>query len=76
VWFRLAIAAGYDVAFAAMERYLTSIGRRKLIVPIYRDLVATENGRAMAARIYALARAGYHPLAQATIDPLIGMASR
>lgn len=75
VWFRLAIATHYDAAFAAMERYLTTIGRRKLIVPIYRDLVATAPGRAMAVRIYALARAAYHPLAQATIDLLIAPGS-
>jgi hypothetical protein len=37
----------------------------------YRDLAATPDGRARAQRIYAAARAGYHPLAQSAIDPLV-----
>ncbi len=72
VWFRLAIATHYAAAEPAIDAYLVHIGRRKFIVPIYRDLVATPEGKVMAARIYARARAGYHPLAQSTIDQLIG----
>ena len=71
VWFRLAIAAGYTAALPAIERYLLRIGRRKLIVPLYRDLTATVSGKLLAARIYAQARPGYHPLAQSAIDALV-----
>jgi hypothetical protein len=71
VWFRLAIAAGYTSALPAIERYLLRIGRRKLIVPLYRDLTVTLSGKLLAARIYAQARPGYHPLAQSAIDALV-----
>jgi hypothetical protein len=71
VWFRLAIANRYTAAFPAMERYMIRIGRRKLIVPLYRDLASTVEGKAMAKRIYGMAREGYHPVAQSTIDPLL-----
>jgi leukotriene-A4 hydrolase len=67
VWFRLALAAGYTSAGDAIERYLIRIGRRKLIVPLYQDLAP-----ATARRIYAIARPGYHPLTQATLDRLLG----
>jgi leukotriene-A4 hydrolase len=70
-WFRLAIANHYDAAFPAMERYMIRIGRRKFIVPLYRDLLKTQDGKSLASRIYARARDGYHPLAQATIDGLL-----
>jgi len=73
VWFRLAIANAYTTAYPAMERYMVSIGRRKLIVPLYRDLAATPAGLALAKKIYAGARAGYHPLAQDTLDPILGL---
>ena len=36
------------------------IGRRKLIVPLYRDLAATPEGKALATKIYDKARDGYH----------------
>ena len=71
VWYRLAIANQYAPAFPAMERYLLTIGRRKLIVPLYRDLAATPDGKSRAQKIYAAARTGYHPLAQSAIDPLV-----
>jgi hypothetical protein len=54
-----------------MERYMIRIGRRKLIVPLYRDLAATPEGKSLATRIYAQARPGYHPVAQGTVDVLL-----
>jgi len=71
VWYRLAIANRYQPAYPAMEKYMVRIGRRKLIVPLYRDLAATPEGKKIAARIYDRAREGYHPLAQGAIDPLV-----
>ena len=71
VWFRLAIANRYTTAYPAMERYLIGIGRRKLIVPLYRDLAATAEGKSLAVKIYAKAREGYHPVAQGTVDALL-----
>ena len=71
-WFRLAIANDYVDAFPAMERYMIRIGRRKFIIPLYRDLAKTQPGKALAMSIYAKAREGYHPLAQTTIDGLLG----
>ncbi len=70
-WYRLAIANNYEPAYASMAEYMIRIGRRKLIVPLYRDLAATSAGRPRALAIYAEARAGYHPLAQEAIDALL-----
>ena len=71
VWYRLAIANDYQPAYAAMEQYMTRIGRRKLIVPLYRDLAATPAGLARARRIYDGARAGYHPMAQDAVEDIL-----
>jgi hypothetical protein len=54
-----------------MERYMIGIGRRKLIVPLYRDLAATRDGLALANAIFAKARDGYHPLAQTTVSEIL-----
>ena len=69
VWYLIAIKNGYAKADAALEAYLLSIGRRKLIVPLYRDLYAKNPVRAKA--IYAKARPLYHPIAQVTLDALL-----
>ena len=69
VWYLIAIKNNYAKADAALEAYLLSIGRRKLIVPLYKDLYAKDPARAKA--IYAKARPGYHPIAQVTLDALL-----
>jgi leukotriene A-4 hydrolase/aminopeptidase len=71
VWYRLAIANRYMAAYPAMERYMIRIGRRKLIVPLYRDLAAYPEGLKLANKIFAEARDGYHPLAQTTIADIL-----
>jgi len=70
-WFRLAIATRYQPAYAAMEEYMIRIGRRKLIVPLYRDLAATPAGKAMAVKIFAKARDGYHSMAKSAVEQLL-----
>ncbi len=71
VWFRLAIANRYTTAYPAMERYMIRIGRRKLIVPLYRDLASYPEGLKLANKIFAEARDGYHPLAQTTVADIL-----
>jgi leukotriene-A4 hydrolase len=70
-WFRVAIRNGYEPAYPQLERYLTEIGRRKLIRPLYEDLMKTPQGSERARRIYAKARPGYHPIAVTTLDGIV-----
>ena len=44
----------------------------KLNVPLYRAMAATPEGLKRARAIYAKAEAGYHPIAQNTIEKLLG----
>ncbi|MBU2924649.1 M1 family metallopeptidase [Colwellia sp. 1_MG-2023] len=70
-WFLLSIRAGYDVVYPEMSEYLVAIGRRKLIVPLYKELAQTEQGKAWALKVYQKARPGYHGLAQGTVDDIL-----
>ncbi|MBM3737572.1 MAG: M1 family metallopeptidase [Acidobacteria bacterium] len=70
-WLIMAVRAGYQPAFAKLERFLISVGRRKFLKPIYEELVKTPAGRGRAAAIFAKARAGYHPIATSTIEGII-----
>lgn len=70
-WFEVAIAAGYEPAFPAIERFLTSVGRMKFLNPLYRALARTEPGLAFARRVYAQARSGYHPIGQASVERIL-----
>ena len=65
----LAVGNGYEAIYPALDQRLSSIGRRKLIVPLYKALIA--NGkRDWAYDVYQGARACYHPQHKVTIDAL------
>ncbi len=71
-WLLLAIASGYEPAYPRLERFLTAMGRRKFLKPLYEELVKTEEGKARALAIYRKARPTYHPIAVATVDKIVG----
>ncbi|HZI65372.1 MAG TPA: leukotriene A4 hydrolase C-terminal domain-containing protein, partial [Thermoanaerobaculia bacterium] len=71
-WLLLAIASGYEPAHPRLERFLTSMGRRKFLKPLYEELVKTPEGKARALAIYRKARPTYHPIAVATVDKIVG----
>jgi leukotriene-A4 hydrolase len=70
-WFPRAIAAKYEPAYPALERFLLSVGRRKFLGPLYGALAKTPEGLARAREIYGRARPGYHPVTQGSMDALL-----
>lgn len=70
-WLKIAIRNDYQPAFKRLEEYLVGIGRRKLIVPLYKELMKTSQHAQFAGRVYQKARPGYHPMAQNTIDEIV-----
>ena len=70
IWFLLSIKYNYKAAFANLQKYLIKIGRRKLIVPLYKELAKTAKNKLWGQDTYRLARGGYQTLAQGTIDKI------
>src|SRR5690606_22977226 len=62
LWLRRSIQNRYEPAVPALQEFLTTVGRAKFVVPLYRTLVASEWGRPLATRIFNRARDGYHPI--------------
>jgi aminopeptidase N len=73
-WLLLVIRAHYQPGYVRLEEYLTSNGRRSLIVPLYQELMRTAAGSAQAKRVYAGARAAYQAATAAAIDAIVGPA--
>ena len=71
-WLLLSLQTKYETAYPRLEEFLTSLGRRKFLVPLYKELVKTPEGKERALAIYRKARPGYHPIAVGTLDPLLG----
>ena len=70
-WLRIAIRNNYRPARPALERFLTSQGRRKFLRPLYEDLMKQDWGQADARRIYAKARPTYHTVSTSTLDKIV-----
>ncbi|MBP8249925.1 MAG: leukotriene A4 hydrolase C-terminal domain-containing protein, partial [Chitinophagales bacterium] len=70
-WYELAIKAKYTAAYAEMDEFLNSVGRRKFLMPLYKAMINTGQGE-LAKSIYAKARPGYHYVAQNSLDELVG----
>jgi len=70
-WLEIAINNHYDPAYERLQDFLTTVGRRKFLVPLYTALVQTETGKVMARAIYEDARPNYHSVSRNTIDKLL-----
>ncbi len=71
-WLSLAIRNRVETSMPAVEDFLTRQGRGKFVRPLYRALMEQGDwGQAHARRIYARARAGYHPIVQGGADRIV-----
>ena len=71
-WFEVCINNDFRKPYASMDQFLTQVGRRKFLIPLYTALARTESGRQEALTIYKQARPNYHSVSVRTIDDLLG----
>ena len=72
VWFEQAIRSDYREAYPALEKFLTGMGRRKFLKPLYTELAKSPEGKRFALEVYRRARPGYHSVSRGTIDQILG----
>lgn len=70
-WLLLSIRSDYSKADSALENFLTSVGRRKFVKPLFAALLKTPGGKQKALAIYSKARPGYHSVTSSTIDEML-----
>ncbi|GAB3347044.1 M1 family metallopeptidase [Lysobacter tyrosinilyticus] len=73
-WYPLAVRSGYTQANAEIAKFLERVGRRKLIMPTYKELVKTPEGLKLAEEILARAKPGYHPITTSSVEATIAEA--
>ncbi|MBL8722971.1 MAG: M1 family metallopeptidase [Planctomycetes bacterium] len=71
-WLCLAARHGYRPADRRIELFLTTVGRRKFVKPLFEALLARPDGRVQALSIYRKARPRYHAVTVRTLDSLLG----
>ena len=70
-WLLMSVRENYAPALPRLEQFLDAVGRRKFVRPLFAELMKTPAGAERARRIYAKARAGYHPITQRTLDGIV-----
>jgi leukotriene-A4 hydrolase len=73
-WYLAGIRAGYAPVRAPLERFLTEVGRRKFVAPLFTELAKQPADKAWADALYSRIRDRYHPVTQAAVDTALGRA--
>lgn len=71
LWFVMSVRANYKTAYPAMETFLSAVGRRKFLQPLYAEMMKTPANQQMAKNLYTKYRGNYHPIAQETLDKMV-----
>ncbi len=71
-WLLISINNQYQTAYARLIDYLSSIGRVKLIKPLYQALMKNSDLHNFAMNVYLKSRPGYHNIAIKQIDEIVG----
>lgn len=70
-WLDISLVNDYVASYDRLDSFLTTVGRRKFLVPLYTRMLDSERGRVMAQTIYTKARPNYHTVSVRTIDELL-----
>lgn len=70
-WYTVAIRNKYTKAYPKIENFLTQVGRRKFLMPLYEEMRKTPEGTKWAKEIYKEARPKYHSVAYNSLDELL-----
>lgn len=69
-WLMWSVNVGYSPADAALEQFLVNTGRRKFVLPLFKEMVKTEAGKARAAAIFEKGKANYHSVTRGSVAAL------
>ncbi len=70
-WLKMSVQNKYVPADARLEEFLTSVGRRKFIKPLFDELAKTPEGKERAMKIYKKSRSGYHSMTFTSVDKVL-----
>jgi aminopeptidase N len=70
-WLVLGVQNDYRGIDRRLELFLQTVGRRKLVKPIYEAMLARPDGLARAQAIYQKARPRYHAVTTRTLDAML-----
>jgi leukotriene-A4 hydrolase len=70
-WYMLSLQTNYTVPFYAIENFLKHVGRKKFVVPLYKQMMKDPKNANMAKSIFALAKETYHPATTKAVGEVV-----
>jgi aminopeptidase N len=70
-WFVLGIKAGYKELRPSIEKFLTKVGRRKYLMPIYSALILKPDDHKWAISVFERAKTHYHYISKSSVERLL-----
>jgi hypothetical protein len=70
-WYVLAINSGYDAIRPNIKKFLTKVGRRKYLMPIYTALSKNKADLMWAKSVFDTAKDNYHFVSKSSIESLL-----
>tara|TARA_B100001059_G_scaffold224918_1_gene251554 strand:+ start:320 stop:2233 length:1914 start_codon:yes stop_codon:yes gene_type:complete len=67
-WFMKAISSNYSAAYPAIESFLSKVGRRKFILPLYTQLYSFDHSKNMALDWFEEFNGNYHAVSSNSIS--------
>lgn len=71
LWLDATIIHEYKPAYPALKNFLSTVGRRKFVLPLYKSMMKNKNTQAMAKEIYAEVRKNYHSVTTGSVDEVV-----
>lgn len=71
-WLLMGLKTGYAPAYEAAEDFMLHTGRRKFVLPLYKELCRSAAGKDLARRIFARAADSYHPVTRQSVAKELG----
>lgn len=69
-WFVLGIQNNYSELYPHIRKFLSKIGRRKYLIPIYEAMLTNKKTESMSKQIFELNKNNYHPISRKSIERL------
>jgi leukotriene A-4 hydrolase/aminopeptidase len=70
-WFKLSISSNYEKAFAKMEVFLSKVGRKKFLQPLYSELMSQDKYKPLAKKLFEKYKNNYHPQTAEKISDIV-----
>jgi leukotriene-A4 hydrolase len=70
-WLMMAVRCGYETARPVLEEFLATVGRRKFVLPLFEEMVKTEEGKKDAHALFERFQSSYHPIVQRDVAALL-----